>query len=151
MSEEFSIRFASGDEDVKRLFHFLVHISIPSQLAPVNAMDAVTEVNRIVYGASSGESFAVIAEINGEIVGALGIIKTSWWYNNAVEFLTDRFFFTFPALHNKGVGAALIAQASAISTQLGIDLIIHGKPVRRNKQHGRGVCFVIPTVIHPEK
>lgn len=144
-----SIRFADGDADVISIFRFLCFVSAPVLLAPIDAQDAVTEVNRIVHGQATGEGFAVIAEINGEIVGTLGVVKVPWWYNVKSDFLTDRFFFTYPALANSGIGAGLQAEAAAIAAQLGLDLIINGKFVRRNRRAGRGVVYTSPTVIRP--
>jgi hypothetical protein len=143
----FTIRFAAGDEDVKRLFHFLVIISLPSQLAKVDPVDAITEVKRIVDGASTGDSFAVLAEINGEIVGSLGIMKTAWWYNTKAFFLADRWVFCYPVLWNKGVGARLLAEAGVISKSAEMPIIIHGHAKKRNN----GIYFVKPLTILPDE
>jgi hypothetical protein len=144
---DFTIRFAAGDEDVQRLFHFLVFVSIPKLLAPVNAIDAVNEVNRVVNGVGTGDGFAVLAEIGTEIVGSLGIIKVPWWYNHEAFFLTDRFLFCFPALWNKGVGTRLLAEAGAISKQTELLMIINGHAKKRSN----GIYFTKPLLIRPSE
>jgi GNAT superfamily N-acetyltransferase len=150
INSEFVVRLAKGDEDVIAIFRFLVFVAQPVLLAPIDGRKALVEINRIVYSAHSDnpDAFAWIAEIDGEIVGTLGIVSPDWWYADA-RFLTDRWNFVFPQLANSGIGAALQAEAAAMASTLGLDLIINGKFVRRNRRAGPGVVYTSPAVIHP--
>ncbi len=141
------IRFAETDDDVITIHKFLCVLAQPVLLCPIDAKKSVTEIFRIVHDRSYG--FALMAEINGELVGSLGIICPDWWYGNG-RFFTDRWLFVFDALHNAGVGTALIAEAAAIATAADLDLIINGKPVKRNRAAGRGVYFQAHRLIRPE-
>lgn len=121
-------------------------------LGPIDARKAVTEVGRIVMDpyrtdGPDPDSFAIVAEINGELVGTIGVTKMGFWWGD-YEAMTNRWFHTWPALANKGVGPALLAEAAAMCEQIGFDLVISGKLVRRNRAAGRGVVFeTAPTVI----
>jgi GNAT superfamily N-acetyltransferase len=141
-----AVRFAATDDDVIAIHRFLCVAAQPVLLDEIDALKSVTEINRIVHDRKYG--FALIAEINGELVGSLGVICPTWWYGRG-RFFTDRFFFVFPALTNAGIGAALIAEAAAVATAAGLDLIINGKFVRRNRSAGRGVVFTSPKLIRP--
>lgn len=139
-------RYASTDEDVIAIHRFLCLVGQPQLCAPIDALKSVTEINRVVHDRRYG--FAIIAEINGEIVGSLGIIGVDWWYAKA-RFFTDRWLFVYPALANKGIGMAMIAEAGAIATAADMDLLINGKAVRRNRNAGRGLLFVSHHLIKP--
>jgi GNAT superfamily N-acetyltransferase len=121
-------------------------------LGPINALKAVTEVGRIVMDPYREDgplpnSFAIVAEIKGELVGTIGITTMEDWYGDR-KFMTNRFFFVYPQLANSGVGGALLAEAAAMCAQIGLDLVISGKLVRRNRAAGRGILFeTAPQVI----
>lgn len=154
MSIDFQIRFPKGDQDIVSIFHFLVHVARPAMQGEVNADKAVREIGRIVMDPyrEDGElpnSFAVVAEIKGEIVGTIGVTTFEDWYTD-YKFMTNRWFFVFPALHHSGVAAGLEAEAAALCSQIGIDLVISGKRKRRLRHLGRGVIFESPPqVIKP--
>jgi GNAT superfamily N-acetyltransferase len=111
------------------------------QMAPVDARKSVTEINHIVKDPSYG--FALMAIANGMLVGALGIIRVSWWYAEE-DFLTDRFFFVTENFRHAGVGSALQAEAASVAQALGLKLIIHGKP-RRIKDN----LYLAPNTVFP--
>ncbi len=141
--DDLAIRYA-GPDDVKRIHTFLCLVSRPVLLGPIDAVKSWVEIDRIC---KSNHDFALIAEIRGELVGTLGVVNWSWWYSNA-EFMTDRWFFVYPALANQGVGTALLAEAALIAAAVNRTLIINGKPVKKNKNAGGGVYFMAHNLVH---
>jgi len=149
---DFKLRFPKGDDDIIKIFRFLVLVAGPTLLGPVSPLKAVTEVGRIVMDpyrqdGPDPDSFAIVAEINGELVGTIGVTKIGFWWGD-YECMTNRWCHIFPALANTGIGSALVAEAHAMCEQIGLDLVISGKLVRRNHAAGRGVVFeTAPTVM----
>ena len=80
------IMFATTDEEAVELHRFLCVISAPVLLAPIDAQDSMRGVLDVVHRGA-----AIVARLNGHIVGALGIVKAPWWYNRRAFFMTDRF------------------------------------------------------------
>jgi hypothetical protein len=138
---QIEITFASTDEDAIELHRFLCVIAQPVLMAPIDAQDSMTELLRVIK-----DGAAITARINGELVGALGIVAVPWWYSTKHSFMTDRFFFTYPALYHLGVGARLEAEAKIIADQAGMYLIINGHLRRRSN----GVAFTRPKVHRPQ-
>lgn len=76
-------------------------------------------------------SCCILAERDGHIVGALGLVMTSWWYSDE-RFLTDLFFFVDPnhradknaAGENAGHATKLIAWAKAAARKLSVPLVV---------------------------
>lgn len=129
------VRYASTDKDVIAIHRFLCAISGPARFCPINPLKAVNEINRVVKDNSYG--YALIAEINGELVGSLGIIIPDWWYGDT-RFSTDRWFFIFPVLNHRGIATSLLAEASAMAVRCGVPLLINGKPRAKNKSSAGG-------------
>lgn len=139
------IRYASTDDDVVELHRFLCVLSQPVLLAPIDAQDSVAEVMRV-----RDEGAALMAEIDGHLVGALGIIAVPWWYNTKVKFLTNRFWFVFPQFHHTGVSSRLLAEASAIAQSSGLELVIVSQAKRRATAAGTKLNFISEHVVIPD-
>ncbi len=139
------IRCAEED-DIIPIHRFLCLVAGPVLLAPIDAEDSIRGVADVVQG----NLIAFVAEINGEIVGSLGLVAPTFWYNQRVTFFADRWFFTYPQLANQGVGAALQAEAHALASRAGVDLVIHGKMHRRHRAVGGGVVYVPMNTLHPQ-
>jgi GNAT superfamily N-acetyltransferase len=143
---EVTIRRAKGDDDIAAIHRFLCLVAHPAvrARAPIDPIKSVREIKRVV-----DTQWAVIAEINGELVGSLGLIKVDWWYANA-EFLTERWLFTYPALWHRGVGPALLGYAGAVGTATGLKVIINGHVRMRGTRSDRcGIWFSKPVLIAP--
>lgn len=128
--DSFGVRFAETDGDVIAIHRFLCFVATPALMAPVDPDESITEINSIVKDTNYG--FALMAMQGDVMIGTMGVIAVPWWYNTRVKFFTDRWFFTVEGVRNRGVGAALIAEADAIAKQADIDLIVNGKFRRQN-------------------
>lgn len=140
-----AIAYVETDEDCVELHRFLCVISQPALFAPIDANASMAEVVRV-----RDEGISLVARIDGEIVGALGLIATAFWYNPQARFFTDRWFFVYPVLKNTGVGSQLLAEAAAVAYEAKMPLIINGKIKRRAKMLGDGIHFTQPSVIPPQ-
>lgn len=86
---------------------------------------------------------AIMARLNGHLIGSLGVMRVAWWYNNSAFFMTDRWLFAYPEFYHLGVGARMVAEADAIAKAAGLPLIINGHQKRR----GNGISFIRATVL----
>jgi len=156
----YNLRFPEGrpsfprerDRDILAIFNFLIDVGGPAILGPIDNMKAITEIGRIVTDPYRVElpppnSFAIVAESYGRIVGAIGVVTMEDWYGPRT-YMTNRWYFVHPGLAHSGIGTSLLAEAGAMANQIGMDLVIHrNNHHRRNRQHGRGVIFDLPPLI----
>lgn len=148
MTDQFIVRYAEKTvEEVARIHKFVSVVStlggvLFGEIDPKKSSD---EIHRIVFDQNYG--FALVAEINNEIVGSIGLVAPEWWYNHD-RFFTDRWFFVYPVLHHRGIAAALEAQVRATIPE-DVPLLINGKLKRRNKSVGGGVHFQTHRLIAP--
>lgn len=133
----FEVSFATEDEAIE-IHRFLCVIATPVLHAPIDPADSMAGVLDCINNGA-----AIVARLNGHIIGSLGIIKPSWWYNHGHGFMTDRWFFTYPDFRHLGIAAAMLAEADAIGKSAGLPVIINGHQKRR----GNGICFTHPLVL----
>lgn len=109
-------------------------MALPVLRCPINPKKSHDEVKRIVR-----DKTALMAMIDGELVGSMGLIDAVWWYGD-VAFLTDRWHFCFPVLQHGAVNKALIDEAKKIAADAGLDFIHQGKirPARN------GITMMMP-------
>jgi len=129
---DFVVRAAESDDDVAAIHAFLLAVSGPALLAPVDPADSRAEVYRVVH-----EEAAFVATVDGAIVGTLGIVMVPWWYNRAAQFLTDRWCFVAPAYRHAGVFSGLLAEADALAASVGLTFIFNGKSRRKDARRER--------------
>lgn len=125
------------DASAIELHRFLCVIAGPVLHAPIDPTDSMNGVLEVLK-----RGFAVTARAEGHLVGSLGIIRPSWWYNRAARFMTDKFFFCYPEFRHHA-GSRMLIEAHAIATDAGCPLIINGHQKRR----GNGLGFIKPTVL----
>lgn len=141
---EFATRFAVLDDAIP-LHRFLCVIAQPVLHAPIDPENSITEVVRVI-----AQDFAVLAEIDGEIVGSLGMVGVDWWYARKARFLTDRWLFAYPTVRKMGVAVAMLGMAGSVAQKSGMIMVINGHLRPRNKASGDGVLFSKPAVILPD-
>lgn len=134
------IRFAQTDDDVIAIHRFLLVVAQPAMHCPVNAEKSLHEVIRVTKFEA-----AIMAIVDGFLVGTMGIIKPTWWYGDG-EFLTDRWHFVLPDHHHGPVNDALIAEAHAIADSAALKFFHQGKA----RELKNGVRLLMPRIYVPE-
>lgn len=94
---------------------------------PVDGTSSLLEVIRVV-----NEEVAVMAIVDGRLVGSIGLISQDWWYNPNESFLTERWHFVLPRFQNTIVNAELLSEAQRLADESGVEFIHQGK-VRERK------------------
>lgn len=133
------IRFADTDPEIVAIHRFLLVVAAPHLWGSINVEKSLAEIIRVAkYEA------AIMAIVDGNLVGTMGLIKPVWWYGDD-EFLTDRWNFVLPQFHHTEVEAVLKAEALKIAEQAGLRFINQGK--LREMKDGTGLMF--PRVYTP--
>ncbi len=106
-------------------------------IAHAAAEMAEAEVDALIYWRTIHdtvrEGAGLIASVNGEIAGYLGLWTSQYDYSKAF-FLHDRGFYVLPA-HRGTVGAALLQEARAIAQEGGLTLkIIDTNPSKQRRR-----------------
>jgi nucleotide-binding universal stress UspA family protein len=135
------IRFAVTDDDVIAIHRFLLVVAAPAMLAPVSAVKSLHEVFRV-----AAQEAAIMAIVDGFLVGTLGLMKVDWWYSDEGSFLTDRWHFVLPQHKHGPIDKALLNEARAIADDAGLPFVNQGK-IRRLKD---GSHLMTPRVYFPE-
>lgn len=134
------IRYAETDEDVVAIHQFLLVVAQPAMRAPVDVQASLLELLRVTK-----EEVAIMAIKDGRLVGTMGLIRPSWWYAPAHQFLTDRWHFILPD-HQHGVAnKLLIEEARKIASMAGLEFIHQGKIRVKN-----GASLMMPHAYLPE-
>ena len=121
------------------IHRFLLVIARPIVLGPINGTKSLLEIIRVTkYEA------AIMAMVDGFLVGTMGVIKPTWWYGDG-EFLTDRWNFVHPHFRNGPVGDALEQEALSIADAAGLPFINQGKIRKR----AEGSYLMMPRVHLP--
>lgn len=136
----FAVRFAETDQDCITIHRFLCMVAGPVLFCPIDAEKSMSEILRV-----RDEGVSIMASFDDLLVGALGLVSTTWWYGHG-RFLTDRWFFTLPQLHHLGVAGRLQAEAQLIAKDSNMDLVINGKMRRRSNR----VAYTLPSVTPQE-
>jgi len=134
------VRFAESEQDVTHIHRFLMVVAAPYLWGSIDVEKSLREVLRVTM-----EEAALMAIVDGVMVGTMGIIKPVWWYGND-EFLTDRWNFVLPQFHHTPVEAALMAEAKQLAEEAGLRFINQGK-IRAMKD---GTGFMFPRVYTPD-
>lgn len=116
------IRYAETDDDVIQIHRFLLIVAQPAMRCPVDAKASLVEIIRV-----SSENVALMAIKGGMLVGTMGLIDPTWWYNPAHRFLADRWHFVLPAYQHGDVNTALMDEARKIAADAGLEFIHQGK------------------------
>jgi len=137
---EVQIRYASTDDDVIAIHRFLLIVAMPAMRGPANPVKSLNEIIRVTkYEA------AIMAVLGDRMVGTMGIIKPTWWYND-VEFLTDRWHFVLPQYWHGPVNKALMTEALSIAAEAELEFVHNGK-LREQKS---GAFLLMPRLYLPE-
>lgn len=90
-------------------------------VAPVSPIKSLHEIIRVTkYEA------ALMAIVDGYLVGTMGIMKVDWWYSEDA-FLTDRWHFVLSEHQHGPVDQMLMAEARAIASDAGLLFVDQGR------------------------
>lgn len=135
---EITVRFAETDHDAVAIHRFLLVVAGPAMRCPVNPIKSLEEVCRVI-----AQEAALMAIVDGFLVGTLGIIKPTWWYGDGA-FLTDRWHFVLPDHRHGAVDEALMEEAFKLADNAGLEFVDQGKIRER-----RGKLLAFPRVHVP--
>ncbi len=141
LSSGLLIREATA-EDVGAIYDFLCRVAPPTGCVHgrLDCAKARREIARVV--AERGYGYALLALVEGELAGTIGVVYVDWWYG-ADKFFAERWFFVDPDPRNRSrgprrasaagcpVGKALLWEADAIAQNVGAPLIVDGMQRRR--------------------
>lgn len=120
--DDIIIRYAETDDDVIAIHRFLLVVARPAMRCPVDPKESLIEIIRVTK-----ENVALMAIKGGLLVGTMGLIDPTWWYNPKHRFLADRWHFVLPDHQHGAVNDALMSEARKIAADAGLEFIHQGK------------------------
>jgi hypothetical protein len=136
------IEYATTFEQAIVIHRFLlVELSaeIEKRGGEIDAEKSLIEIIRVCK-----DEAAIIALKNGCLIGTMGIIRWTWWFNN-VDFLTDRWTAILPEFQHEGVHELLLAEVKTIANSAGLKFVNQGK-IRDMKD---GTSMMFPRIYTP--
>lgn len=115
------IRYASTEEDITAMHRFLMIVGSPSAVGGINVVKSLQELIRVTT-----QEVAIMALHNDVLVATLGIMRVTWWYNDA-DFLTDRWHFCLPEFHHGPADKLMMEEAKKIAHEAGLPFVDNGK------------------------
>lgn len=119
------------------MHQFLLVVAQPAMRCPVDPIASLQEIIRVTK-----ENVALMAIVDGHLVGTLGIISPQWWYNPAESFMCDRWHFVLPQFKHTPVDQMLLDEAEKIADAAGLEFIDQGKI--REKRGKRRKLMLMP-------
>jgi N-acetylglutamate synthase-like GNAT family acetyltransferase len=112
-----AIREATQD-DVPALMDLLRLMHDENGMAPI---DVAKVLNHVLHVLRDGR--VLVAEIDGRIVGSLGLELKSWWYSQA-SFIGDHWFFVSPNHRTSSAAIDLVNAARRLSKRAAVPLLL---------------------------
>ena len=117
-------KLTTGESDFKRVTNFLIDNFVPEHdMGTLSASNLNLEKAFKWIAWNIKEAAFVIEDEEGEVIGSIGLNKTSPWYSDA-EYLTDGWFYVSPKYRKSGIAATLIEAAKKYAKQDDLPLII---------------------------
>lgn len=130
-----SIRYAETDADVIAIHEFLCVVAGPTLPGPIDHKDSATEIWRVAR-----ESVAIMAISEERLVGTIGLIRPTFWWNAKLPFLANRWAFALPGSR---AWKPMLREATAIAVASGLELHViseaRGSVTIFNKSNNRQV------------
>lgn len=116
----------------------------PSLPGDIDALDSIQEVWRVVQ-----EDVALMAMRDDRIVGTVGIVRPSWWFNKKLHFLANRWFAVLPGTE---AGKLLLEEGAKVAKASGLELHVYdetkGRLVILNRHRRRSAEN--PVLVNPQ-
>jgi hypothetical protein len=137
------IRYAASDEDVVAIHRYLCVMAGPTLPGQIDHKDSVTEVWRVV-----NHDIALMAVRDDHLVGTMGLMRPTQWWNHKVAFIANRWFFTTPGSR---AGKPLLKEAKVIAVASGIELQIYDENKGRLVIFNRSSLRKAPPCVSPNQ
>lgn len=138
-AEIITTRYAETDDDVIAIHQFLLVVAQPAMRCPADPIASLEEIIRVTR-----DEVAIMAIMDGRLIGTLGLIRATWWYNPAYDYMVDRWHFVLPQFHHTSVERMLIAEADSIAEAAGLEFIDQGKIRERRGNGARRKLMLMP-------
>lgn len=116
-----TIREPASPDDLVALHKLLLVMGQEVARAPVNPAKVMQQ---LVQAVSQPDAYTILMAIDdGDLVGALCLSKTEFWYSDD-EFLSDLFLFVLPQHRGGEAMPALIAAAEQIGSAADLQVIL---------------------------
>jgi GNAT superfamily N-acetyltransferase len=109
---------AESDHDVLAIHGLLMQFGAESAEASIDPVKTMKVAYETVM-----QHAAIVAEVDGEIVGSLGIVRHQHWYSND-HFLIDQWLYVKPEHRGGEVLPAMLEEAKAIADLAGLRLLV---------------------------
>jgi hypothetical protein len=113
---EITIRYAESDADVIAIHAFLCIVAGPRLPAEIDPKDSATEVWRVAH-----QEVAIMAMREDKLIGTIGLVCPSFWWNSKVKFLVNRWAFAIPGA---GAWKPLLREARQIGVSSNMEVHI---------------------------
>lgn len=90
---DITISYATTDDDVITIHRFLCVVAGPMLPGPIDPADSTHEVWRVAR-----EDVALMALQGEKMVGTIGIVRPTHWWNQKLPFLANRWAFVIPGI-----------------------------------------------------
>jgi GNAT superfamily N-acetyltransferase len=120
-------------EEVVAVYQILMEMHKEAEPIHLPEVDPAKVVNSIRLCAETGKLF--VAERDGKIVGALGLLPTEHWFATDTYY-ADRFFYVLPSYRNSTIATRLLKAAKDFATDEGRELymaVLSGVEVDRKE------------------
>ena len=122
-----SVRFAER-RDAERIFRFLVPMHEEIATAPLDPGAAFLRIVNTI----ENEVAIIVEDEDGDIIGSVGLEHSPQWFNPAVGFLADLWFFVTPDQRGGDAAQLLLEEVARFSEETGLDaVLIVNNPRRR--------------------
>ena len=101
-----TVRYAESDQDAAAIHRFLCIIAGPTLPGEIDPDDSIREIWRCMR-----EDVALMAVRDGALIGTLGLICATSWWNHKIKLLANRWAFAIPGA---GAWRPLYKEARAI-------------------------------------
>ena len=117
VSGKITVRMATvQDEDA--IFFMLLDMAKENSKHPVSVSKSIATIQEVT--AIGG---GAVAELDGEIIGSVGVSLQSPWYSNA-QFLGDSWFYVKPENRRSRAAILLKKAAHEFADNVGLDLVL---------------------------
>jgi GNAT superfamily N-acetyltransferase len=115
------IEYVTEDEGIPELFEILVKFHGEFGIAPLDIENTLRVVRDVVHN-----HCAIVARVEGQLVGTFGIIETALWYSARSTVLVDKWLYVVPEHRGKvAVLRALLHAGASFAEEVHLPLYVY--------------------------